>query len=359
MFTALCYTLMLLILQQAEAGKLRWLWGLPVVLLCWVNLHGAWLMGLGLLGIWTVVFLITHRSRQDWSGILPPILLSGLVTLINPFGFDLWTFMIQHLPEARQEITEWQPLAIRSLFGAAYLAWLVLCLAGVGYSQRKRNPASLTILVSSMLLPLLASRHLLFFILSALVIAGPYLLEIFERKLPSPDPQKPVRALAIGLVLLVAGLLLIWKPPNLKNLAFKKGDFPIGATELLKQAQVKANLAVFYNWGHYISWHLAPDVKVSVDTRREQAYSTEAYHTNLRFLTASGDWDSLLEDYPTDLVLAPPGHVTDSLLGLLPEWSLVYEDEASHLYARAGSELAERLKQTGRNFSAQPDTEFP
>jgi hypothetical protein len=351
MYTALGYSLTLLALQQAEAGRPRWLWILPPVFLAWANLHGAFLLGLGLLWVWAVIYLLSHRRRAVWLQVLPPVLLSGLVTLINPYGMELWTFLLSHLAERRLEIAEWQPLTVHSRLGLAYLAWLGLCVAGLVFTRQRRSPALLALLAICAYLPMVSARHLLFFQLSALWVAGPHLLNAWQRFMPVPDHQRPVKHWVIVIPLLAALLMLLWKPPNLKTIPFPSRDsFPVGAVELLAQSGVAGNLAVHFDWGNYVAWRLAPQVLVSVDTRREMAYPSAAYQANLRFMLGVQNWSSLLDEYPTDLALVKRGDPPDNLLRLYPGWELIYQDELSALYARRGTPQADRLRQAAQGF---------
>jgi hypothetical protein len=360
MFTALGTVLLLLILCQFEAGKPRWLWGLPLIFLGWVNLHGAFLIGIGLLGIWAVVTLMTRRDRKTWLQVLPPVGLSLAVTLVNPFGLDLWRFLFEHMGEKRFEITEWQPLALSTKLGLVYIFWVIASLLGIVYSRQRRSPALLTVLAVTAYLPLVSQRHLVFFSLAALVIAGPHIGSALELLLPSPPPERPAIRWAFLVPLGAAFLLLLWKPPHIKTIPFPEGFvYPTNAVALLQQSGVEGNLAVYYDWGYYATWHLNPKVKISVDTRREQVFNEKEYNANLRFLTGIGGWNDLLDNYPTDLVLLPPGSVSANLMGLHPGWEIVYQDEQSILFARQRSKLAKTLSKTAQGFLVEIPEIFP
>ena len=52
----------LAILEAAERGKTRLLWLLPPLFCLWVNLHGSWLIGLGLLGLYILCGLFRFNK---------------------------------------------------------------------------------------------------------------------------------------------------------------------------------------------------------------------------------------------------------------------------------------------------------
>jgi hypothetical protein len=45
------------------------------------------------------------------------------------------------------------------------------------------------------------------------------------------------------------------------------------AVSYVKSAGLRGNMLTFFDWGEYALWHLSPDVKVSMDGRRETIYS--------------------------------------------------------------------------------------
>ena len=85
-FTALLFALVLWIMLQAEQERLGWLWLAPLLFALWPNLHGAFPAGLGVLGLWGMIHLLSHRDRRTWLMIIPPLLLSVIAILANPYG---------------------------------------------------------------------------------------------------------------------------------------------------------------------------------------------------------------------------------------------------------------------------------
>jgi hypothetical protein len=120
-------------------------------------------------------------------------------------------------------------------------------------------------------------------------------------------------------------------------------------------------MAVFFEWGDYVLWHLGPGVKVSGDTRREMVYADPVYRANLRLVYGTGDWDTLLRADDTSLALVSKKFPTFSLMTLEPDWLLVSEDGISGLFARRGSAVGERLRHLERDAQVadEPSTCFP
>ena len=110
--------------------------------------------------------------------------------------------------------------------------------------------------------------------------------------------------------------------------------FPARPVALLKQSGVSGNMAVPFDWGEYVLWHLGPRVRVSIDGRRETLYSDETYRQTRDFERGTGVWDSLLKTTRTDLVLAPNGSATTNLLGRTAGWVPLYQDSVCVIFMR-------------------------
>ena len=337
MYTALLFTVLLLIIIKADKGSYGWLWGAPVIFVLWPNLHGAFLIGLGVLGLWGLIHFLTHRQKRVLFRVLPPILASIIATLVNPYGIDLWIFLANHIRDPRQEITEWRPIAVNSTLGLIYLFWIILCALGLKYTRRQRSPALVVVFAVLAFLPLVSERHLLFFAIGTVMLMGPHIVDAWDRVMPVPTASRSIKPIAIIIPVLAALIIIAIKPPDFSRIPLsKRFPVPAGSISFLNESGVSGNLAVHFDWGDYAIWHLTPEIKVSIDTRREMAYAQEIYHTNLRFMTGSGDWADLIDQHPTEMALVKKNSASDNLMKLRSDWDLVYEDELSGLYVKQG-----------------------
>src|SRR5262245_59808610 len=63
-FTLLIFLIVLILLQKADKGEIKWLWFSPLVLAFGVNLHGGFLASLGILILWTMARLGLSVLRE-------------------------------------------------------------------------------------------------------------------------------------------------------------------------------------------------------------------------------------------------------------------------------------------------------
>lgn len=353
-FTTLGFLLVILAMDAADRGRWRWLWALPLVFALWANLHGGFLAGIGVLAVWVAVHLIVRRTgrgserpRPPAGALLGSLGLCLLATLLNPYGVGLWEFLLETAIIPRPEITEWSPVSLLTIDGAGYV--LLFALTAVALTRESPPPGWPLVAVYACVapLPVLAHRHLPLFVLAALVIAATPLGALSHRltrargeaKRPAP---RWFAALLIAFAVLMVGLSI----PRFRGVVIdgQRQPFPARAVGLLAASGVRGDLAVHFDWAEYAIWHLAPDLKVSWDGRRETVYGPEVHATNLRFFFGVGDWDRLLTDHGTDLALVSPQTPVYNLLKLSPPWTVVYEDSLSALFAPEGSPQARQIR---------------
>lgn len=87
-------------------------------------------------------------------------------------------------------------------------------------------------------------------------------------------------------------------------------NYPMGAAELLREADLGGNLFNPYNWGGYLIYQLAPRYRVFIDGRTI-LYST-AYRNLVRdYITIenrAADYEALLDTYDVDILVAQGRH---------------------------------------------------
>jgi hypothetical protein len=121
------------ILEAAERGKTHLLWLLPPLFCVWINLHGSWIIGMGLLALYILsgafpfkrgIFEQEGCSSKDCGRLLLVFFASWAALLVNPYGWRLVCvpFVMQRDMPAVAFLQEFLPLAVNSNLGIVAVA---------------------------------------------------------------------------------------------------------------------------------------------------------------------------------------------------------------------------------------------
>ncbi len=335
LFAACCFWLF----EQDRRGSRRW-W---VAWLClfpvWVNLHGGFVVGIGLLALYLLERAI---HRQPFKHLLFLLAATVIEIFINPFGTGYFTYIARALAMSRPHIQEWRPVwADGSWWTIVFVAAVAITAYAVAKIGVRRAPGLLMVIATAIeatlhckLMPLFAIAwisHVPAYI--QLTPAGQWIVSFSRRRFAF---VLSVCAMATTIYLADAVRWKFWRlrVPQ-ANATFA---YPVGAVEYLRQQGFVGNVMVPFHQGAYVSWKLYPAVKVSVDSRYEVAYSEEWVDRAFRFYEAEPGWRETLNAYSTDLVLIPRMMPVAQVIQQ-SGWQAVYEDREFAIFARPGLTL--------------------
>lgn len=276
-----------------DRQRLRWV--IPVLLAIWANLHGGWIVGFGILVVWTICDLVTW-GRGDSSvspkAVVAVAALSGLATLATPYGWKLWEFLLETVRMGR-DITEWRPLWRQP--PPDWVPWIVAVATAAWCLSR---PQRYRLHVAGVLAMLAFSSARVMRIAPLFVACATVLLSPWFR-----DRWPAIRATVVRMTSPTAGP---GRLPAIAPTGAKEGNQRIAAVGLFVAALVAAvfvgsksltcvrtegtwipdaeaasvlehappgRLVTFFNWGEYALWHFGPRLRVSMDGRRETVYT--------------------------------------------------------------------------------------
>jgi hypothetical protein len=128
----------LAILDAAARGKTRSLWMLPPLFCLWINLHGSWLIGLGLFVLYILsgsfsfnkgLFRQEAFTAGERNRLLMVLGLCVAALMLNPYGWRLVWNPIDMMFNQKLNIanvTEWKPLDLSTIAGGS--AAVAMCL---------------------------------------------------------------------------------------------------------------------------------------------------------------------------------------------------------------------------------------
>jgi hypothetical protein len=350
-----------------SAGPARRLLLIPLLFAAWVNFHGGWIVGGGVLAIWTVTSIRRGASSDapaQGGSKDPPLreairlfvvgAMALVGTLVNPYGWRMWQFLITTVGFGRAEITDWQPLY---RLGAGYVAlWIVLSLAaiaGIVHAWRARTWELRRLAVVALLAAgsFQVSRLEAFFAVAVVLLVGPDIAAALRaRRNRAPAPQAlrggPAAAVAIviAVVLIVGGAVTSASNVTCVRMAPDQSEPEVVA--MVNQRALQGRLVVWFDWGEYAIWHFAPDLLVSIDGRRETVYTDQVMQKHLNFYYVPSSRDAFLAETLPDYIWLPVDlPVVSSLLA--DGWMPMFRGPRSIWLSRDASDTLPANLQSG------------
>lgn len=351
-FTYFFFTLTLYLLETARQTRCwRRLGFLILIQVLWCNLHGGFVAGLGLICLYGLGEALSRRPFWPYLVIL---LLSGLATLVNPYGLEYWDYIIRAISRPRPEITEWA-----SVFHAyqvsdinpeelLYLLSVIIFSILLAWWARWREFTAILALSVTLILGLKHIRHIVFF----LILAGAYLPLLLSAYLEvwKSNPQFMARINRLGwkIPTLVGMVFIVFfsyqfirqDPLSLKTPARSENKYgsrvfyPVGAVDYIRKHHLRGKLLTEFDWGEYLLWMLYPQCTVALDGRFETVYPEAVAKEYFDFKHAHANWRGFLKNYPPDIILIYTKskvypHIRDDA-----NWRQLYADVGSALFIR-------------------------
>ena len=105
------------------------------------------------------------------------------------------------------------------------------------------------------------------------------------------------------------------------------------ATEFIRANGLRGNLLNWFDWGEYIIWQFGPELKVSIDGRRETLYSDAQLSAHYRFYRGEPGAVGFAESIHADYIWLPKSFPVVRSLGR-QGWKTAFEGPVSILFSR-------------------------
>lgn len=319
-------------------------WWLLAVMLAWANLHGSFVLGLGIAIAMAVEAVVKAKwSRRDAARRWTLFVVAAVaVACVNPRGYGLllYPFHLLGMKTALGLIAAWEPPNF--LRPQVLDLWLALVLA-LAFAGRLRLSAIRSALVLGLLY--IALEHVrnvaLLGLISPLLLAEPLarcwkaqpvsgrdsdVLDRWFRALAQPARMAAVGVACLAMGTVAAVALEARKPRPLALLT------PRAAVDALLSHGAPGRIFNDFNFGGYLIFRGIP---VFVDARVDMygnAFSTQAMEAVA--LAPGTHLQAILDQYKINSILLQPSRPAVKLLDRLPAWKRVYSDKVAVAYIR-------------------------
>lgn len=331
--------LTLIALERFRQGKHRAVWFLPVLLLLWINTHGSWIVGLGVILVYWISGLTDFRlgnlEARRWTAaerksISFVFLLCLAVLPFTPYGTAPTTYPFEvasKLPIGVANVLEWQSMPFNIAGGKIFL---VLLLGFIVLQMLFRFTWRLEELALFLFGTMMACLHVRF-VLIFVPFFAPLFATMLARWVPAYDRKNDRYVLNAILMIAVVAAMVRHFPTRAEIQQVVDRSFPVHAVEYLHQHHLPGPLFNNYAFGGYLVWS---NEKVFVDGRSDPYERGGALADYLFISHVKPGALTILNAYGVQTCLLERDEPLATLLAAVPEWQRVYGDDKNVLFVR-------------------------
>jgi hypothetical protein len=344
---------------------------MPLMMLVWVNVHGGFLMGLALLGIywlsatWQWFRLTSRNTENGFHDVLETIrikrrvldltgagILSALATVVNPYGWRLHLHIYRYLTNRflMDHIDEFQSPNFHYVAQKCFAALLLLSLLALAVKGRAISGSQGFVLLFAVFAGLYASRNIPTSSLLLILLIGPWLsdamqkLKLGNQRMITADFLQRMKAIEVSLRghlwPAAAVLITLWIAAHSGKLGttqwmdahFDREKFPASAVDFIERQSVHRAVASPDYWGGYLIYRLYPRMKVMVDDRHD-FYGEEFLRSYLSMVHVEPGWEDFLQQHPASFLVVPKESALANILGETTSWQSIYADDLAVVFA--------------------------
>ncbi|HEX5817434.1 MAG TPA: hypothetical protein VFY20_01050 [Gemmatimonadales bacterium] len=353
------YVFIVLLLAMLERERPPKWWQYALLFLIWTNLHGGWVFGGLLCGIYMVGWFLEARLPHA-----PPYamararnaLLGGLVAaaacFVNPYGAKLPAHIVYHFKERflLDNTNEFRSPDFHMIGPKFFLAALLVLLFAFAITRERPRLPRLLLIVAGVYFALISQRNITVFALTALPVAA-LSFDAAWRRLPDPRGLRAgfARASAaastwpwVGVGTLLA-LVLALRHGRVGGVEvvpdrFDPQIFPVALVEQARAERLEGRIFHEFTWGGYLlyAW---PEQKIFIDGGTD-VLGPDLMRTHMEITRLQPGWREHLAGWQVDWALLAPRTPLASQLAHEPGWRLDRCDRTAALFHHDGATAA-------------------
>ena len=314
----------------------------------WVNMHGMFVLGIIIWGIYLLGSLLDHPSwtwfthpttrSMLWGGIL-----SLLATFLSPSGFKIWGAIASLGSSAyiTSRIPEYQSANFHLPETWPFILLLMLTIIGFARNINKMPWAHILLVASFAAIALYTSRMIPLFAIVAVPVTASALSSWIHLEFPESRflvIEKNISKMNLesnGIIwtfIVLIAVVLLFKSgkaidPQGKGNTFDERFFPVQAVTWLNSHPQQGHMFNEFDWGGYLLLNLVPRQQIFMDghTHIYGEALTREYET---VVTQGNDWQKILDKYQVEWAIV---RANSPIANALKEeqWQIIYQDNTA------------------------------
>ncbi|MBT3320975.1 MAG: hypothetical protein HN392_01690 [Anaerolineae bacterium] len=344
-FTFLYLAIWTYYLEKYRRGEKVALWKFALVMIFWVNTHGAFITAFVTWGAYFVGALVSGYIKtgrvgeklKNWGSIG---LVSFFISFINPVGVYLWRTNFDFL-KSSYLVGHTQEYLPPNFHNPSALPFLILIALSLFLLSQKKTEMPLShgfLLAGWTIMGLYSARNIPLY---AIIIA-PILSEVMTKNIKKTSWAKLERRIKkierklkggfLPVLILSIALLLASNPMVQSYNRFSPEVFPVDAANWLDENEQEGKVFNHFPWGGYLLYRNFPSTLVFIDGQTD-FYGEELTREYEQVITLADGWERVLERYEVDWVIIPSSSL---LAGALKQdsWTELYEDKVTVILRR-------------------------
>jgi hypothetical protein len=319
---------LLLILQSRRTGRVRILYGLPILFLFWANLHEQFVMGVLLLLLFAAVSLIEMgTSKVSSRPVIGAVVTSLLATFLTPYGLKPYAVFFSDMTSAANAYFA-DRLALHFRTPQDYVLLLLTMAAFLALGMRRsRDPLLIGLLVVCGAAAFHAQRDAWMVVLAAATILG---YDSSESGLEIRRKSNASQVLSIAAVaFLLLGTIIAVYPAFRRQVIWKEiaETYPVGAADFIRTQRLPQPLFNPFPWGGFLAWYL-PEYPVAIDGRTE-LYGADFNITYAKVMNAEEHYSKFAPLNQAGTILLEKKSLMATALASVPGFRTVYSDDVA------------------------------
>lgn len=352
-FSLVLMVLWYAILEDFQDGRSNRIFLLPLIMVLWVNLHGGFLTGFILTGIYFGgnLWSLLRAGSEEKGSTEKKVRFLGfailgclLASLLNPYGYHILLFPFQLVSNQyiMDNVSEWLSPNFHNPMPFKY--FLLSAIAMLAVSKRPLDAIELLLTLFFLNMSLYSARYILLLsivlvpILSRqaeaieVQVGGPVFSFLRRRAEKIARIEDNARGFAWPLTALLVVSILAAEG----SVTFRFEDAPMKpmkAVEFLQNEKIQGNMYNNDEFGDYLIYKTYPAYKVFFDGRSDM-YGTARFKEYQKVTGFSPTWETVIEKYGIGWFFITSDSLLTRHLQVQPGWRLIYSDNVANIHVR-------------------------
>lgn len=346
--------LVVILLTRLEEVDQRPLWWFAPLFWVWSNLHGGFVYGLMLIGMYVagdlVEWLINRRSpvwrtRLGYHGLALLLAMGGVI--LNANGYRLFVHLVAFFgqPLLMEKTQEFNSPDFHVLNGKLFLYAIIIILTGLALTRRRPTMPHLFVLLGNLAFSLQAQRNVELFALTALPLMAWHLdpdwrkvpglgriRRAFEQESDAQYRGVPSVIFSVEMIVLALFGARVGEKEIIPS-GFDPKIFPVAAVARAREERLTGRIYSEFIWGGYLlyAW---PEQLVFIDGGTDH-YGEALVKQHIQLATLQPEWRDVLAHWNISLALLATDAPLAHELVREPGWRVRFCDPTAVLLERS------------------------